>query len=50
MTPLAAGLGDGRLRGAFGTIGEIHDLPAQLVVTGLAAQGAERLGYGCCAA
>jgi hypothetical protein len=29
---LPASLGDGQLRGAPGTIGEIHDLFAQLVI------------------
>ncbi len=42
---VTASVGDGQLRGAFGTIGEIHDLLAQLVVSGLAAQCAERFGY-----
>ena len=42
---VAAGIGDGQLRSAFGTIGEIHDLLAELVVTGLVAQRTERFAH-----
>lgn len=40
---LLAGLGDSQLRGAFGTLGEGHDLLAKLVITGLCSQFGQRL-------
>ena len=42
---LPASLGDGQLRGAPGTIGLIHDLLTELVVTSLLAQTGEGLGH-----
>ena len=40
---LPASLGDGQLSGALGTIGEIHDLLAQLVITSLLAEAGQSL-------
>src|SRR5580704_11836906 len=45
---LLAGLGNRQLRGAFGTLGERHDVLAQLVVTRIAAEVRQSLGdVGC---
>src|SRR5262249_4285747 len=41
---LLAGLGNGQLRGAFGTLRECHDVLAQLVVTRFAAEVCQSLG------
>src|SRR5262249_49297345 len=38
-----AGCGDGHLRGAFGAVGERHDLLAKLVIVGLRSQFRQRL-------
>src|ERR1700730_11569685 len=42
---LPASLGDGQLRGAPGTNGEIHDMLAQLVITRLLAETGQSLGH-----
>ena len=42
---LPASLGDGQLRRAPGTIGQIHDLLAKLVITGLLAEAGQSLGH-----
>lgn len=41
---LPACFANGQLRGALGTIGPLHKLPAELVVAGLATEAGQRLG------
>src|SRR5579864_7549092 len=42
---LPASLGNGQLRGALGTLGLIHDLLAELVLTSLLAEARQSLGH-----